>query len=130
MSDPIADMLIRIKNAAMVGKVSVSVPYSKIKSEIAGIMKEKEYLSSVESRGRKNRKFLELEISYDPSGEAKLHDVARISKLSKRVYKKASELRPVKEGFGLSVISTPKGLKTDAEARKEKVGGEVLCEIW
>ena len=128
--DPISDMLIRIKNAALVGKESVLVGHSKIKAEIANIMKEKGYLSEVESKGRKTRKLLELTLGYGADGTAKFHDVKRISKSSKRVYQKSSEIRPIKRGFGISIISTSKGLRTDEGARREKLGGEVLCEIW
>lgn len=128
--DPISDMLIRIKNAALVAKEFVSLPHSKIKQEIANLMKEKGYLSSVEVRGRKNRKVLELGLAYGADGKAKLNDVKKISKLSRRVYKKFTDLKPVKKGFGLSIISTSKGLRTDESARREKIGGEVLCEIW
>jgi small subunit ribosomal protein S8 len=127
--DPISDMLIRIKNAALVRKESVSVSHSKLKQEVANLMKHKGYLSSVESRGRKNRKFLELEIAYE-AGEPKLHDLRKVSKPSKRVYKKVEEIRPIKRGYGFSIISTSKGLKTDDDARREKMGGELLCEIW
>ncbi|OGF52313.1 30S ribosomal protein S8 [Candidatus Giovannonibacteria bacterium RIFCSPLOWO2_02_FULL_43_11b] len=128
--DPISDMLIRIKNASLVAKEIVLVPHSKIKQEIANLMKEKGYLSSVEVRGRKSRKVLELAPVYGADGEAKLHDIKKISKPSKRVYKKSAELRPIKKGFGFSIVSTSKGLKTDESARREKVGGEILCEIW
>ena len=128
--DPISDMLIRIKNAALVSKELVLVPHSKIKQEIANLMKEKGYLSSIEVRGRKSRKVLELGLAYGADSKAKLNDVKKISKPSKRVYKKFDELRPTKRGFGFSIISTSKGLKTDESARREKIGGEVLCEIW
>lgn len=128
--DPLADMLIRIKNAALVRKESVSVPHSKLKSEVASLLKEKGYLKQVETKGRKTRKFLELEISYDNYGDPIFHDVKKISKPSRRVYKKVSELMPVKHGFGFAIVSTPKGLKTDESARREKIGGELLCEIW
>ena len=123
-------MLIRIKNATLVKKESVLVPHSKLKLEIANILKEKGYLTSVGSRGRKSLKFLELGIAYEPGGEPRLHDVKKISKPSRRIYRKVSELRKVRKGFGLAIISTSKGLKTDDWARREKVGGEVLCEIW
>ncbi len=128
--DPISDMLIRIKNGALVKKESVLVPHSKLKSEVAGILKERGYLSSVESKGRKSRKFLELAIAYDELGDSRLHDVKKISKPSRRVYRKVSDLRPVKNGYGLAIISTSKGIRTDQAARKEKIGGEVLCEVW
>lgn len=127
--DPISDMLIRIKNAALVKKESVLVSHSKLKQEVANLMKQKGYLSSIEAKGRKNRKVLELVIAYE-GGEAKLHDLRKISKPSKRVYKKVADIKQIKKGYGFSIISTPKGLKTDDDARREKVGGEILCEIW
>ena len=128
--DPIADMLIRIKNAARVKKESVLVPYSKIKMAIAMLLKEHGYLSSVERKGRKNRKMMEFVLSYDEDGSAKLNDLKRVSKPSRRIYRKVDEIRKIKRGFGLAVISTPRGLKTDSEARKERLGGEVICEVW
>ncbi len=128
--DPISDMLIRIKNASLVAKEVVLVPHSKIKQEIANLMKEKGCLSSVEDRGSKNRKVVELGIAYNADGAAQQHDVKKISKPSKRVYKKFAELKPIKKGFGFSIVSTSKGLKTDEAARREKIGGEILCEIW
>lgn len=128
--DPIADMLIRIKNASLVKKELVLVPYSKLKFALANILKEKGFIGSAERRGRKNRKFIELTLAYGPDGEPKLHDARKISKPSRRIYQKASELKPVKKGFGLAVISTSKGLRSDKEARREKIGGEVLCEVW
>lgn len=128
--DPISDMLIRIKNAALVKKESLTLPYSKLKLEVARILQERGYLSAVETKGRKNRKFLELGVAYGQDGGALLHDVKKISKPSRRIYKKVDELHPVKRGFGLAIISTSKGLKTDEAARKEKIGGEVLCEVW
>lgn len=128
--DPVSDMLIRIKNAALVKKECVSVLHSKLKLEIANILKEKGYLSSVETKGRKNRKLIDLEIAYGADGDPILHDVRKISKPSRKIYKKVSEIKPVKQGFGLAIISTSRGLKTDEGARKEKVGGEILCEVW
>jgi small subunit ribosomal protein S8 len=130
MSDPIADMLSRIKNAIRAKKESVLVPYSKIKMAIAALLKEHGYLSGLERKGRKNRKLMELFISYNEDGSPKLNDLKRISKPSRRIYKKVDEIKKVKRGFGLAVISTPRGLKTDSEARKEYLGGEVICEIW
>ncbi|MEK7162530.1 MAG: 30S ribosomal protein S8 [Patescibacteria group bacterium] len=128
--DPIADMLSLIKNAALVKKETVLVPYSQIKFEIANILKERGYILLGERRGRKNRKFLELGLAYEPDGSPRLHDAKRISKPSRRIYRKVAEIRPVRRGYGLAVISTPKGLKSDAAARRERVGGEIICEIW
>ncbi len=130
MTDPIADMLVRINNAAAVKKPTVLLPYSKIKWELARILKEAGYLSSAERRGRKNRKLMELELAYSPDGSAKTHGVKRISKPSRRLYRQARDIKKVKDGRGLAVISTSQGLMNDNEARKSRLGGEVICEIW
>ncbi|OGF94482.1 30S ribosomal protein S8, partial [Candidatus Giovannonibacteria bacterium RIFOXYC1_FULL_48_8] len=94
--DPIADMLTRIKNAALVKKETVLVPYSQMKFEIANILKERGYISLVERRGRKNRKFLELGLAYEPDGSPRLHGAKRVSKPSRRIYRKVAEIRPVR----------------------------------
>ncbi len=128
--DPISDMLIRIKNASAVKKETALVPHSKIKHELARILKESGYISKFERRGKKNRKMIEIELSYDSSGRPSLSGTKRISKPSRRVYMPAREIRKVKQGSGIAVISTSRGLKTDKEARAEHLGGEVICEIW
>lgn len=129
MTDPIADMLIRIKNAQAAKKEAVVLPYSKIKDEIAAILKRFEWVGSVEKRSRKNSKVLEINLLYE-DGAPKISEARRISKLSKRVYRGYRKIYSVRKGLGLAVYSTPKGLKTDKEARMEKVGGEILFEIW
>jgi len=129
VTDPIADMLIQLKNASRAGKESVVLPGSNLKYEIAKVLEREGYLKAVARRGKKVKKYLYCELSYE--GKApKINDVKRISKPSRRVYVKASELKPVRQGFGLAVISTPAGLKTAKEARKEKVGGEILFTLW
>jgi small subunit ribosomal protein S8 len=130
MTDPISDMFIRIKNALAVKKKMVEVPYSKLKSEIAELLKKQGYLSTVERRGKKVRRCLELGLVYDAEGYGRITDIKRISKLSRRVYKSADQIGRVKQGVGISVISTSKGLKTGAQAKKERLGGEIICEIW
>ncbi len=129
MTDPIADMIIRIKNATISRKESVLVPFSKLKFEIASVLEKEGYISSVSKKGKKIAKFLELGLIYE-GNESKVTGVRRVSKPSRRVYKKSGELRPVKNGFGISVVSTPKGILSGKVARKEKVGGEVLFEVW
>jgi len=129
MNDSIGDMIIRIKNAGISRKESVLVPFSKLKFEIATVLEKEGYIASVAKKGKKVAKFIELGLIYD-SGESRVQGVRRVSKLSRRVYRKASELRPVKNGLGISIVSTPKGLLSGKNARKEKVGGEVLFEIW
>ncbi len=129
MNDSIGDMIIRIKNAGISRKESVLVPFSKLKFEIATVLEKEGYIASVAKKGKKVAKFIELGLIYD-SGESRVQGVRRVSKLSRRVYRKASELRPVKNGLGISIVSTPKGLLSGKNARKERVGGEVLFEIW
>jgi small subunit ribosomal protein S8 len=129
-TDPISDMLIQLKNASRVGKLSITVPFSNIKLEIAKVLLESGYLKFVSKRGKKVKKFLYCELAYLPSGESKLTDIARVSKPSKRVYVGASALRPTRQGRGLAVLTTPKGVLSDRDARAAKVGGEVLFTIW
>lgn len=129
-TDPISDMLVQIKNAARAGKQSVTVPFSNIKLEIARVLLGSGYLKFVSKRGKKLKKFLYCEIFYNENGEARLHDLERVSKPSKRVYVSAVALRPVKQGKGMAVLTTPKGVMSDKEARTAKVGGEVLFTIW
>lgn len=128
--DMISDMLIRIKNAQAVHKDRVEVPYSAIKMEIARVLRQNNYIKDAVKRGKKIKKTLDITLSYDADGNGVITDVKRISKLSKRVYKSVSMLRPVRQGMGIAVLSTSKGIMTDAEAKKNKVGGEVLFEIW
>lgn len=129
MNDPISDMIIRIQNAGLARKESVLVPFSKLKFEIANVLEKDGFISSVAKKGKKTTKFIELGLIYD-NGNARIQGVKRISKPSRRVYQKFAEIRPVKNGFGSSIVSTPKGILTGKSARKEKVGGEVLFQVW
>ncbi len=133
--DPIADMLNTIKIATQMGKSSVSISHSKIKFAIANILEKEGYVKSVAvSNDKSFGKRLEIGISYknlpDKKKRSKLNEVSRVSKPSRRIYKSAKDLIPVNQGHGISVISTNKGLMTDKQARKDKVGGEVLFKIW
>ncbi|MDB5188576.1 MAG: ribosomal protein small subunit ribosomal protein [Candidatus Nomurabacteria bacterium] len=128
--DPISDMLITMKNAAMVSKETVVVPFSNIKNAIAQCLKESGFISNVSKKTEKNNvPVLEIQLSYTPEGP-KIHDVKRMSKPSRRMYTSMKELRPVKNGHGITVLSTPKGILNDKQARKEMVGGEVLFTMW
>ncbi|HEY4514554.1 MAG TPA: 30S ribosomal protein S8 [Candidatus Paceibacterota bacterium] len=128
--DPIADMLTSIRNAGVVHKELAFVPYSKLKFEIANILLKEGYIKSFSVKGKKARKHLELEIAYIPSGEPRVEGVKRVSKQGRRVYAGAKDLRPVMQGRGMLVISTPKGLMTGLGARKAGMGGEVLFSIY
>lgn len=129
-SDPISDMIIRIKNAALSKRERVSIPASELKLAIAEKLKQAGYLKSVEKHGKKVHKSIEAELVYGPDGRSKISDVKRVSKPSARVYHRAHQIRSVRQGHGLAVYSTPQGLLTDKEAREAKVGGEVLFKIW
>lgn len=130
ISDPIADMLVRIKNAGAAGKEGLSLPYSGIKMEIASKLSKKGLLKSVEKKGRKVKKTIEIELLKNSSGRPKIQGVKRISKPGRRIYYGVSDLKPVRHGYGLLVLSTPKGILSGDEARANKVGGEALFEIW
>lgn len=129
VTDPISDMLVRIKNAGYAGKKTVSFPYSKIKYEIAKLLERINYFADVSKKGRKNIKLIEGSIVY-ADGKPAISKIRRISKPGKRVYKKLSEIHGVRSGYGVGVYSTVKGVLSDKEARNQKVGGELLFEFW
>ncbi len=139
MTDPITDMLNRIRNAQAVLKSTVDVPFSNLKYEIAKILEKKGFIAKVEKKGKKIKRIIEITLKYngekvtEGEGQQKLPVISGLKKISKpgqRIYKKAKEIKPVKGGYGMAIISTPKGLMTDKEARKRKLGGEIICEIW
>lgn len=127
--DPIADMLNRIKNAQKIGHQNLEIPFSKMKFEIAKIMQREGLLDKVEKKGVKAKQALVLKLKYN-QGVGVITDLSRKSKPSCRLYVGALKIRPIKQGYGLAIISTSRGLMTDKEARKNKIGGEILCEIW
>lgn len=129
-ADPISDFIIRIKNGSNAKKAAVAVIHSKFAENVAHALKKAGYLMTVEKKGGNFDKTLELGLVYNTGGEARIHDAERVSKPSKRVYRKARELRSYRSGFGNTFLSTPKGILTDVEAKKLKVGGEVLFKIW
>ena len=130
---PIADMLTMIMNAQAVDKESVSLPFSKMKLDVANVMKAGGYLAGVERKKRKTKKseqeLLSLTLKYSEHGPA-INGFKLISRPSRRMYIKSSQIRPVRSGYGVAVISTPKGVMSSKEARKQKLGGEILFEIW
>lgn len=129
VTDPISNLIISIKNAAHVGKPTVRVPHSRMKKAIADILVREGFLASVEHKGKKARTFIEAEVAFD-NGVARVHDVKRLSKPSKRVYYAVRDIKPIKNGYGHIILSTPQGIMTGVEARKAKVGGEALFLIW
>lgn len=129
VTDPISDLIIRLKNGSDAKKATVDISYSKFAENVAHLLKKAGYVSSVEKKGKPFARNLELGLVYFESG-ARIHGVERISKPSKRVYLKYSDIRVYRSGFGNTILSTPKGIMTDMEAKKLKVGGEVLFRIW
>lgn len=135
MTDPIADMITRIRNASHVGLETVVVPASNLKTEVAQILKKEGYISDFLKKGRGVKKLLEVTLRYEVTGRAHpkksvIAHIERVSKPGRRVYVKSYDLKPVLNGFGIAIISTPKGLMTDKDARKVKQGGEVLVKVW
>lgn len=130
VTDVVSDLIINIKNAGMVQKDAVSVPYSKLKHSIVQKLRINNFVSDVKEEGHGPKKKLVITLSYDPRGNHKVHDVKRISKPGRRVYLRSKEITSQKQGRGLLLLSTPKGVLTDKEARKEHVGGEALFAIW
>jgi small subunit ribosomal protein S8 len=128
--DPIADMIIRLKNAALAGREVVSMPHSALKTAIAEKLQSRGYVKDVVVRGKKTIKSLEVVLVRTSAGAFRLTDVKRISRPGRRVYVGADRVKAVQGGMGSVVISTPKGVLFGDEARKENVGGEVMFEIW
>jgi len=130
MNDPISEMIIRIKNASDARKPDAQVSYSKIKHAIAELLKREGYISGFEMHGTDPKKSVVLSLQYSEVGTPRVQGVRRRSHLSRREYVGVGDIRTVKSGRGTLVLSTPQGIVTGAQARKNRVGGEVLFEIW
>jgi small subunit ribosomal protein S8 len=128
VTDTIGDFIIRIKNANLVGKEVVSIYFSKNKEAVADALVRAGYIKSFSKNS--TGKMLDVVLSYKADKSSKITDVKRISKPSRRVYQKSTELKPFKNGFGAVIVSTPAGILSNKEAVKQKVGGEVLFKIW
>ncbi len=128
--DNIADMLTIIRNAQAVQKGAVSVPYSKIKMSIAEILAKEGFVKESARRGKKNRKIISIVLKYGENGVPAAKHIKRVSKPSKRVYLPLSKVHAVRQGHGIQILTTPKGILTNKDAKKEGVGGEVICEVW
>jgi small subunit ribosomal protein S8 len=127
--DTIGDLLTRIRNAAMAGKGLVTAPWSKVGEAVCRILVKNGYLKSVRIKKDGVKQQLVLETAADDKKPA-INHIKRISKPGRRIYTTASKLPKVLKGYGLAIISTPKGIMTDSAARKARVGGEVICEVW
>jgi small subunit ribosomal protein S8 len=132
MTDPIADMLTRIRNAVRIERPQVEMPLSKVKRGLAEVLKREGYIWDWREEEEEDApaKQLTIQLKYGPNGERVIRHMRRVSKPGRRVYKPATALRPVLNGLGISIISTSRGVISDREARQRKLGGEVLCEVW
>jgi small subunit ribosomal protein S8 len=127
--DQISEMLTAIRNAQAVLKPTVIVPLSNFKYEIVKIMEREGFIEKSEKKGKKNKKLLEIGLLYK-DGSPAISGLRRVSKPGQRIYIDHQNIKPVRGGYGLTIISTSKGLLTNKEARKQKIGGELICEIW
>ena len=130
MTDPIADMLTRIRNANQVSHQTVSMPSSKLKVQLAKLLKEEGFITDYSVKEEGKFKVLEITLKYDAKNKPIITKLERISKPGLRNYSKAKNLPKVLGGMGIAIVSTSKGLLTDRKARKENLGGEVLCYVW
>lgn len=130
MTDPITDMFNRIRNAQAVSKKNVSMPFSNLKYRIANILLEKGFVSGVEKKGRQTSKIIEIELKYLEDNSPIITGIKRVSKPGQRIYSDSKSIKKIRGGYGMSIISTSKGLMSNSDARKNNIGGEIICEVW
>jgi len=128
--DSIADMLVRIQNAIRIREETVDLPHSKVKEGIARILLEEGYVSNLDTFTRMNKRFLRIRLKYTEAKKSVIAGMKRISSSSRRIYVGADSIPRVQCGFGTAIVTTPKGLMTDEQAREKKLGGEILCYVW
>jgi small subunit ribosomal protein S8 len=129
-ADPIADMLTRVRNAIQARHAKVDVPSSQLKTEIARILREEGYILNYKLTEEGAKKFIRLYLKYSPTNQPVISKIQRVSRPGCRVYAGSKEIPRVLGGLGINILTTPKGVMTGSAARKEGVGGEVLCQIW
>ena len=130
LTDPVADFLTRIRNAHRARHQKLDVPGSRLKVEIARILKEEGYIANYKPVEEGGQQVLRVYLKYGPNNEAVIRDLQRVSRPGCRVYVGKDEIRRVQGGLGISIMTTPKGVMTGRQARREGVGGEILCEVW
>ncbi len=130
MSDPVGDMLTRIRNGLHANKVIVECPHSNLRASICNVLESEGYIRGHKTEdGENNKKTLSIELKYD-EGQPAIRELKRISKPGRRIYSKIADLQPFYNGLGVSIISTPRGVMADHGARTENVGGEVICQVY
>lgn len=130
MTDPIADLLTRIRNAHIAKHDRLEVPSSKLKLALCRVMEDQGYIRGFRVEERPPATFIEVLLRYDDQGTPAIRSIQRVSKPGRRVYRSADDLPKVLNGIGVSILSTPQGLLTDDQARRQRIGGEILCEIY
>ena len=130
MTDPVADLLTRIRNATRNGHEAVKIPYSHLKKDVLRVLKEQGYILDYHAEMEGTRGVLRVELKYGSDGEHVIRSIERISKPGRRIYRRAADLPNVLNGLGIAVLSTSKGVMSNREAKKLGIGGEVLCEVW
>lgn len=130
MTDPIADMLTQIRNALAVKKPLISIPHSNFKHNLAELLSKGGYVGSVVKVGKSPIKYLKIELKYDENSKPVVEELKKVSKPGQRIYLPKSKIKSVKSGMGRLVVSTSKGLMFDSDARKEGLGGEIICEVF
>ena len=130
VTDPISDLLTRLRNASMVSKPSVSIPHSNFKLELAKLLKNEGYVSYVKVSGEGVKKLIDIDMKYSDEGMSVISGMNRLSKPGQRVYSSFDKLPRNNGGLGTVIVSTSRGLLSDSEARKRKLGGELICEVW
>ena len=129
LSDPIGDMIARIKNAQLRNHKKVQLPSSKFKVKIADVLKSEGYIIDYKVSQESNKPYLEISLKYN-SGNPVISSIQRVSKPGRRIFSRAESLPKINNGLGIAIISTPKGVMTDIDARKQKVGGEIICKVF
>ncbi len=130
VNDPVGDLITRIKNAGAVGHESLSLPYSKLKAAVADVLERAGYIKYSEKKGKKTNKTLTIGLLYKKDGTPRITEAKRISKPGRRIYRGVKEIFPIRYGKGSIILSTSKGIMTGKDAKKAKLGGEALFEIW
>jgi small subunit ribosomal protein S8 len=130
MTDPIADMLTRIRNALRIERTRVDIPSSRVKQGIAEVLQREGYIWDFETIEESPQNVLRLNLKYGPNGEDVIQSIQRVSKPGRRVYTRSRDAGDVLQGLGISVISTSQGVLSNREAKSKSIGGEVLCEVW
>ncbi len=130
MSDPIADMLTRIRNAGMAKFNSVDIPGAKMKMELAKVLKKEGYIRNYKFVKDGRQGVLRIYLKYDQNQTHIIYRIERVSKPGRRIYKSCKEVKPYYNGLGIAIVSTSKGIMSDKHARKENVGGEIICRVW